>query len=67
MIERGYSAKKVCEVLEAAGIISNAKELRNYLTSHNLTDQIIAETYHLSSDMSLEEIVKRLTDYYNYN
>ena len=67
VIERGYSAKKVCEVLEAAGIISNAKELRNYLTSHNLTDQIIAETYHLSSDMSLEEIVKRLTDYYNYN
>ena len=67
VIERGYTAKTVCEVLEETGIINDADVLREYLIDNNLTDKIIAETYHLSSDMSLEEIVNRLIDYYNYN
>ncbi len=61
VIERGNTATVVCDKIEAAGILADGDELRDYMIDQGLTDYINIGTYTLSSDMSLKEIAKLLT------
>ncbi|MGN0506752.1 MAG: hypothetical protein ACI4FZ_09330 [Lachnospiraceae bacterium] len=60
-VERGNTATVVCEKIEAAGIVKDGNDLKNYLIRKNLTDYINIGTYTLSSEMSYEQIAKILT------
>jgi hypothetical protein len=62
VVERGNTATMVCNKIENAGIVKDGSVLRNYLISNNLTDYINVGTYTLSSDMTLKEIAKILTE-----
>jgi len=61
VVERGNTATVVCNKVEAAGIIEDAKVLRKYLIDNQLTDYINIGSYTLSSDMSMKEIAEVLT------
>lgn len=61
VVERGNTASIVCSKIEAAGIVPDANELRDYLVRNNLTDLINIGSYTLSDDMSLKEIADILT------
>ncbi len=60
-IEKGMSAKKVCELMEKAGVISSAKDFREYLTKRELTELINTGEHTLSSDMSYKTMAYVLT------
>ena len=60
VIERGYSAKKVCEVLEAAGIISNAKELRKTADDLDKIMEASIESYLSKINIDREELIELL-------
>ena len=60
-VEKGNTATVVCNKIEDAGIIEDGNVLRTYLINNRLTDYINVGNYHLSSDMTIEEIVYILT------
>ena len=62
VVERGNTATMVCNKIENAGIVKDGSVLRDYLIANNLTDYINVGTYTLSSDMTLKEIAKILTE-----
>lgn len=61
VVERGNSASMVCKQMEAAGVIKEADDFRQYLISRDLTDFINIGTYEISSDMSYKEMAKIIT------
>lgn len=60
-VEPGNSAIAVCNKIEAAGLLANGDELKDYIVRNNLADEINVGTYTLSSDMTLEEMANILT------
>ncbi|MBP3569460.1 MAG: hypothetical protein J6K04_09885 [Lachnospiraceae bacterium] len=61
-VERGNTAKAVCDKIEKAGIVEDGDDLKNYIVRNQLADFINVGTYTLSSDMSYEEIASVLTE-----
>lgn len=61
VVERGNTATMVCRKIEAAGIVEDGNELREYIVNNQLSDFINVGTYTLSSDMTFEEIAAILT------
>lgn len=60
-ISPGQAPKKIAEDLENTDIIRSAFWLRYYLKKENFSDKIIAGSFLLSPDMSIKEIVKKIT------
>ncbi len=61
-VERGNTAKAVCDKIEKAGIVEDGDDLKNYIVRNRLADFINVGTYTLSSNMSYEEIAAILTE-----
>ena len=61
LVERGNTARIVCEKIQAAGIVSDGNALMNYIVRNGFADYINIGTYTLSSDMTYEEITKIVT------
>ncbi|MBP3608893.1 MAG: endolytic transglycosylase MltG [Lachnospiraceae bacterium] len=59
-VKYGTSLTKICDQLEAEGIIDSATKFRKYLADNNMDYTIRAGLYHISSDMSYEELAKVL-------
>lgn len=60
-VVKGNTASKVCRMIEEAGIVKDWEELRDYLKSRDLVNEINVGTFNLSSDMTLEQIAKIIT------
>ncbi|MCT8139724.1 endolytic transglycosylase MltG [Anaerobacillus sp. CMMVII] len=60
-IEPGTSSGSVGQLLEEKGLISDRKLFDNYLIKNKLEGKIKAGEYFLTSEMTLEEIIEKLT------
>ncbi len=61
-VERGATARRVAEQLEAAGAVEDANGFVKYLQSRKLTDFINIGTFKIPQGASYAEITKILTD-----
>lgn len=61
VIEPGTSSSVVAMMLEEKQLINDRKQFEDYLINANLETKIRAGEYLLSTDMSLQEIVEKLT------
>lgn len=62
VVERGAAAAQIGQQLKEDGLIRNNQIFEWYINSKQLRTSLQAGTYTLSADMSLPEIVSRLTD-----
>ncbi|RXI99444.1 hypothetical protein DS745_14570 [Anaerobacillus alkaliphilus] len=60
-IEPGTSSSSIALLLEEKGLITSKENFESYLKQKGLETKIKAGDYTLASDMSLEEIVEKLT------
>ncbi len=60
-VERGATASRVAEQLEAAGAIADAQDFVKYLRNANLTDFINIGTFTIPQGAGYEEIARILT------
>ncbi len=61
VVRGGMTCTDVCYMCEREHIIQNAEALINYVMAHKLTNDFLVGEFKLSSDMSFEEIVEKLT------
>lgn len=60
-IEPGMSSGSVAQSLEESGLIADRVEFEKYVSRNGLETRIKAGVYSLTSDMSLEDILKTIT------
>ena len=60
-IVSGMSSNKVAAAIEAAGIVSSAKELDEFLVSGGYADRIRVGSFSLNSNMSFQDIANTIT------
>jgi len=60
-VKKGDRAGIVCDKLQEAGIIADAKALKTYIIERGVEYDVYIGTFTFSSDMTYEEIVKILT------
>ncbi len=61
IIEPGMSSGTIASLLKAEGLISDKKAFVNYINSKGLETKIKAGKFLLTSEMTLEEIVDKMT------
>lgn len=57
----GMSSENIAKLLEENNIIENGAEFSRFLVSHQFQTKIQLGTYHLTNNMSYEEIAKLIT------
>lgn len=61
-ISEGQTSSEIADALVSAGYLTNADELVNLISQWNLDNLIIADTYELSSDMTVHQIAELITN-----
>ncbi len=61
VVRSGMTCTDVCYMCEREHIVMNAEALINYVMAHKLTNDFLVGEFKLSSEMSFEEIVEKLT------
>lgn len=54
------TATETCEILEAAGVVSDAKDFRNYISERKMTTKLNEGTFILSKNMTYNELLDKL-------
>ncbi len=54
------TATKICDILEAAGVVEDAKDFKDYITEKKMTTKINEGTFVLSKNMSYNELLDKL-------
>ena len=54
------TASDTCEILEAAGVIDDAKDFRDYISERKMTTKLNEGTFVLSKNMSYNELLEKL-------
>lgn len=54
------TATETCEILEAAGVISDAKDFRDYISERKMTTKLNEGTFILSKNMAYNELLDKL-------
>ncbi|KIQ95591.1 hypothetical protein LH47_00226 [Anoxybacillus thermarum] len=60
-IAKGESSRDIAERLQQAHIIDDAQSFLTYLDAHELTRAVRPGTYVITSDMSYEQIARKIT------
>lgn len=60
-IEDGYISSSICQALEEAGLVADAREFNNYILKHGKSRRILAGTYEIPLGTDEEEIARMIT------
>jgi hypothetical protein len=60
-IKQGMNSMQISRQLENVGIINSANDLHSEITAKNLSSSVQIGTFQLTSDMTIDEIIKKIT------